>query len=84
MSEEEHSMPMGLDDLLRAEDGDAGCAAGEGILDQFVELELRGEDPSAAFPGTAIHLRACPGCRTDYEGLREAAANLDDPGGGED
>jgi hypothetical protein len=78
MSEEEHTMPMGLDDLLRAEDGDAGCAAGEDILDLYVELELRGEDPAAAFPGTAIHLRSCPGCQADLAGLREAAKRFGD------
>jgi hypothetical protein len=67
-----------LDALLRAEDGDAGCAAGEPILDEYVELELRGEDPAAHFPGTAVHLRACPGCRADHDGLLEAARRLGD------
>jgi hypothetical protein len=62
-----------LDDLLRALDGDAGCDAGESILDEYVEIELRGEDPSRRFPGTAIHLRSCPGCRADHDGLRAAA-----------
>jgi predicted anti-sigma-YlaC factor YlaD len=62
-----------LDELLRAEDGDAGCTAGEAILDAYVELELAGEDPARVYPGTAIHLRSCPGCRADYEGLLEAA-----------
>jgi hypothetical protein len=62
-----------LDDLLRATDGDAGCTAGEGILDAYVELELSGEDPAGAFPGTAIHLRSCPGCRADHDGILEAA-----------
>jgi hypothetical protein len=69
----------GLDDLLRAHDGDAGCAAGEAILDRFVELALAGHDPEAAFPGTAIHLRSCPGCRADYEGLLEAARRFGGP-----
>jgi hypothetical protein len=77
---EERENPIRLDDLLRAEDGDAGCAAGEDILDQFVELELRGEDPAAAFPGTAIHLRSCPGCQVDLAGLREAAERFGDDG----
>ena len=77
MSGEDQKMLKRLDDLLRAEDGDAGCAAGEDILDQYVELELRGEDPAAAFPGTAIHLRSCPGCQADHAGLREAAKRLD-------
>jgi hypothetical protein len=74
-AENEDVLPR-LDDLLRAEDGDAGCTPGEDILDQYVELELSGADPAATFPGTAIHLRACPGCRADYLGLRAAAEEL--------
>jgi hypothetical protein len=62
-----------VNELLRAEDGDAGCEAGTAILDQYVELVLLGEDPARRFPGTAIHLRACPGCRADHDGLLEAA-----------
>jgi hypothetical protein len=62
-----------LDELLRAQDGDAGCTAGEEILDVYVELELAGEDPARVYPGTAIHLQSCPGCRADHDGLLEAA-----------
>jgi predicted anti-sigma-YlaC factor YlaD len=67
-----------LEDLLRAEDGDAGCIAGEDILDAYVELELAGSDPALVYPGTAIHLRSCPGCRADHEGLLEAARRFSD------
>jgi hypothetical protein len=63
----------GLDGLLHAKDGDAGCTAGEDILEVYVELELAGGDPAQAFPGTAIHLQGCPGCRTDHDGLLDAA-----------
>jgi hypothetical protein len=69
-----------LGDLLRAGDGDAGCTAGEEILDAYVELELAGKDPAAAFPGTAIHLRSCPGCRADHDGLLEAAREFGNAG----
>jgi hypothetical protein len=62
-----------LDELLRAEDGDAGCTAGEEILDAYVELELAGDDPARVFPGTAIHLQSCPGCQADHAGLLQAA-----------
>jgi predicted anti-sigma-YlaC factor YlaD len=62
-----------LDELLRAEDGDAGCTASADILDAYVELELAGEDPARVYPGTAIHLQSCPGCRADCDGLLEAA-----------
>jgi hypothetical protein len=67
-----------LDELLRAHDGDAGCDAGVPIMDQYVEIELRGEDPSKRFPGTAIHLRVCPGCRADHDGVLEAARHFGD------
>jgi predicted anti-sigma-YlaC factor YlaD len=67
-----------LDELLRAEAGDAGCSAGEAILDAYVELELAGEDPARVFPGTAIHLESCPGCRADHDGLLEAARRFAD------
>ncbi|MGH2896785.1 MAG: hypothetical protein ACRDPM_26445, partial [Solirubrobacteraceae bacterium] len=69
-----------LDDLLRSADGDAGCTAGEGILDAYVDLELAGEDPATAFPGTAIHLRSGPRCRADPDGLLQAAREFGDIG----
>jgi hypothetical protein len=68
----------GLDELLRAEEGDAGCTIGEDILDAYVELELAGEDPAQAYPGTAIHLRSCAGCQADHDGLLEAARRFGD------
>jgi hypothetical protein len=67
-----------LDDLLRAQDGDAGCTAGEEILDAYVEVELAGEDPARVFPGTAIHLQSCPGCQADHDGLLDAAHRFAD------
>jgi hypothetical protein len=67
-----------LQDLLRSEDGDPGCGASTAIFDAYIELELAGEDPAAAYPRTAIHLRACPGCRQDHDGLLEAARRFGD------
>jgi hypothetical protein len=61
-----------LEDLLGANEGDAGCKASGIILDAYVEMELAGEDPAPVFPGTAIHLRSCPGCQADHDGLLEA------------
>jgi predicted anti-sigma-YlaC factor YlaD len=67
-----------LDELLRTTDGDAGCAAGERILEAYVELELAGQDPASVYPGTAIHLQGCSGCRADHDGLFEAARRFGD------
>ena len=69
-----------LDEVLRAQDGDAGCTAGEEILDAYVDLELAGEDPARVFPGMAIHLQSCPACQADHRGLLEAARGLADVG----
>jgi hypothetical protein len=62
-----------LDQLLRAKEGDAGCTAGLQIFGAYVDRELAGEDPAGEFPGTAIHLQSCPGCKADHDGLLEAA-----------
>ena len=64
--------------VRRAKDGDAGCTAGVDILDAYVELELAGEDPARVYPGTAIHLQSCPGCRADHDGLLDAARRFSD------
>jgi hypothetical protein len=64
--------------LLRATEGDAGCTAGEDILDAYVELELAGEDPARVYPGTAIHLQSRPGCKADHDGLLDAARRFGD------
>jgi hypothetical protein len=67
-----------VEELLRSPDGDAGCTAGEAILDAFVDLEVAGQDPARVFPGTAIHLQSCPGCRADHDGLLAAARRFGD------
>jgi predicted anti-sigma-YlaC factor YlaD len=67
-----------LDELLRAEDGDAGCTVAAEILDAYIELELAGEDPARVYRGTAIHLQSCPGCRADHDGLLEATRRFGD------
>ena len=67
-----------VDELLRAENGDAGCAASARILAAYVELELAGEDPARVYGGTAVHLQSCPACRADHDGLLEAARRFGD------
>jgi hypothetical protein len=57
---------------------DTGCAAGFEILHRYVESALAGDDPARHFPGLAMHLRRCPACRSDYEGLVEAAQQFGD------
>lgn len=58
-----------LDELLTADPIDKGCEAGYPVLDEYVELELSGRDPTLTFPGVSAHLRSCPACRADHDGL---------------
>jgi len=41
------------------------------LLDEYVELELAGEDADARLPGMRAHLEGCPACHEDHESLRE-------------
>ena len=67
-----------VDELLRAADGDTGCAAAADVLDAYVEVELAGQDPARVYPGTAIHLESCAGCRAEHDGLLDAARRFAD------
>jgi hypothetical protein len=40
-------------------------------LDEYVELELRGEDADARIPGLRAHLDGCPACHEEYDSLRQ-------------
>jgi hypothetical protein len=62
-----------LNDLLLADPRDPGCQAGLEFVDHYVELELAGENPAALYPGLAAHLRSCPACRLDHDGILQAA-----------
>jgi hypothetical protein len=64
---------LNLEDLFLADPRDPGCQAGFELIDKYVDLELAGKDPAAAYPGVAAHLRCCPACRLDHDGLLEAA-----------
>ena len=58
---------------------DVGCAAALAALDVYVELVAAGVDPDARYPGITAHLRACPPCGEDYEGLLLTVRETDAP-----
>jgi predicted anti-sigma-YlaC factor YlaD len=62
-----------LSELLIADPRDRGCQAGFDVIDEYVELELAGKDPAVKFPGVAAHLKSCPACRLDHDGILQAA-----------
>jgi hypothetical protein len=56
--------------LLGPKEPEVGCDECFALLDQYVELELAGEDADAALPGLRAHLEGCPACREEHESLR--------------
>jgi hypothetical protein len=56
--------------LLGPKEPEVGCDECFALLDQYVELELAGEDPDAAIPRLRAHLEGCPACREEHESLR--------------
>jgi len=60
-----------IDELLGPEGPEVSCEECFERLDEYVELELAGEDAEAGVPGMGAHLEGCPACREDHESLRE-------------
>ena len=56
--------------LLGTNEPEVGCDECFALLDQYVDLELAGEDPDATIPGLRAHLEGCPACREEHESLR--------------
>ena len=60
--------------LLGPDEPEVSCETCFELLDEYVELELAGEDADAQLPGMGPHLQGCPACREDHESLRELVA----------
>ena len=56
--------------LLGPAEPEVSCEECFELLDQYVDLELAGEDADARLPGMRAHLEGCPACHEDHESLR--------------
>jgi hypothetical protein len=56
--------------LLGPAGPDIGCDECFERLDEYVELELSGEDADVRIPGMDAHLEGCPACRDERDSLR--------------
>jgi hypothetical protein len=66
-------MPMNpLERFLRTDPRDAGCAETRRLLHVYVDALLADEHPEASFAGVAVHLRDCPPCADERDGLLAA------------
>ena len=63
-----------IDELLGPEGPEVSCEECFERLDEYVELELAGEDADGRVPGMREHLGGCPACREDHESLRDLLA----------
>jgi hypothetical protein len=61
-----------LDDFLRTDPRDVGCAKAMEMLHVYAELVATGEPAEQSYPGIAAHLRACGPCGEDFDGLLDA------------
>jgi anti-sigma factor RsiW len=57
--------------MLGPAEPEVSCEQCFELLDQYVDLELAGDDPDARLPGMRAHLEGCPACREDHESLRD-------------
>jgi len=61
-----------LDDFLRTDPRDVGCAQAMDMLHVYADLVAAGEPAEQRYPGIAAHLRACGPCGVDFDGLLAA------------
>jgi hypothetical protein len=61
-----------LDDFLRTDPRDVGCAQATDMLHVYADLVAAGEPAEQRYPGIAAHLHACGPCGEDFEGLLAA------------
>jgi len=60
-----------IDGLLGPEGPEVSCEECFERLDEYVELELAGEDADRRLPGMRAHFEGCPACHEEHESLRE-------------
>src|SRR5438270_537508 len=65
-----------LDDFLRTDPRDVGCAQAMEMLHVYVELVAAGGPAEQRYPGIAAHLRACGPCGEDSGGLGQLTGLL--------
>jgi anti-sigma factor RsiW len=60
--------------LLGPRGREVSCEECFELLDEYVDLELAGEDADRRLPGMREHLQGCPACHEDHESLRDLVA----------
>jgi hypothetical protein len=66
-----------LDQFLRTDPSDVGCAEAMEMMHIYVGLVAAGAPTADRYPGIAAHLRACGPCGQDFEGLLAIVRDAD-------
>jgi hypothetical protein len=74
MTNHDDTQPRPLDKVLGPTGHEVSCEECFELLDEYVELELKGADADTRVPGMRTHLDGCPACREDHESLRALVA----------
>ena len=61
-----------LEDFLRTDPRDVGCAEAMAMLHMYADLVAADELAEQRYPGIAAHLHACGPCGEDFEALLAA------------
>lgn len=69
-----------IDAMLGPAEREIGCDECFDLLDQYVELDLAGENYRGLMPLAHAHFQGCPVCRDEYESLRELATTSETSG----
>ena len=69
MTERGEKRNEALERLLGPDGEEVSCEECFEQLDEYVELELDGQDADVRLPGLRAHLQGCPACHEDHESL---------------
>ena len=72
MSNQHDNQP--IEKLLGPSGHELGCEECFDLLDEYVELKLRGAPADERIPGMRAHLEGCPACREEHDSLRTLAS----------
>jgi hypothetical protein len=64
-----------IERMLGPKGPELGCDECFDLLDEYVELELAGEDAEVRVAGMHAHLEGCPACREEHDSLRALLAS---------
>ena len=55
--------------IQNTQDVELSCDDVHGLLDQYTEMAMRGEDVAKMLPLVTFHLAKCPDCREEFDAL---------------